>query len=75
MSRKDMIASLQMGCLKTAKDKERRMVMARDPNLQTVSNSSLAIKDKTTRTVAKKRCRSVGFIAGDLWEHIATIQQ
>jgi hypothetical protein len=31
-----MIASLQMGCLKTAKDSKRHMVMARDPNLKTV---------------------------------------
>lgn len=68
-----MIAPLQMGYLKTAKDKERRMLMARDLNLQTVSNASLAIKDRTLRTVTKNRCRTGGFIAGDLGEHMGTI--
>jgi hypothetical protein len=49
--------------------------MARDPNLQRVSNDSLAVKDRTIRTVTKKRCHSGGFIAEDLREHIDTIQQ
>jgi hypothetical protein len=70
-----MIASIQMGCLKPAKDKERRMVMARDPNWQTVSSASLGIKDRTIRTVTKKRYRSGGFVSGDLREHMDTIQQ
>jgi len=49
------------------------MLMARDLNLQTVSNASLAIKDRTLRTVTKNRCRTGGFIAGDLGEHMGTI--
>lgn len=64
-----------MGSLITAKDKERRMVMAKDPNLQTVSNVSVAIKNRTIRTITKKRGRNGGFIAGDLREHMGTIQQ
>ena len=70
-----MIASLEMGCLKTAKDKERLMVMARDPNLQTVSNASLATKDRIIRRVTKKGCRSGRILAGDLREHMGTIRQ
>jgi len=75
MSRENIMSSLQMGYLKTAKDKERRKVMARDLNLQRVSNASLAIKDRTIRTVTKDRCRTGGFIAGDVREHMGTIQQ
>jgi len=75
MSRKNIIASLQMGFLKTAKDKERGKVMVRDPNLQRVLNASLAIKDRTIRTVTKNRCRTGGLKTGDLREHMGTIQQ
>ena len=49
--------------------------MARDPNLQRACNVSVAIKDRTIRTVTKKGCFSGGFIAGDLREHMDTIQQ
>jgi len=62
-----MIASFQIGWLKTAKHKERRMVMARVLNMQTVSNASLAINDRAIRTVTNNRCRSGGFIAGEIF--------